>query len=174
MENQPTIELDAPTFEAEIMRLYNEKFSATPASDEDMKRAINFQDMVSPAEQRQNKVFMDAIANFLTFPTITDNFTDNKARIIFLQKLKAEPELREFYQTNKLKRDNMNSVFMALSLLSNQGELTDLEDDKLNKFFESIQTYNDLMPLAEKLAYVEEVTQFCREFIDRLTEEFKS
>jgi hypothetical protein len=174
MENQPTIELDAPTFEAEIMRLYNEKFSATPASDEDMKRAIDFQNMVPPVEQRQSKMFMDTIANYLTFPIITDNFADNKARIVFLQKLKAEPELREFYQTNKLKRDNMNSVFMALSLLSNQGELTEVEDNKLNKFFESIQAYNDLMPLAEKLAYVEEVTKFCRKFIDRQVEEFKS
>ncbi len=106
------------------------------------------------------------VASYLEYPKIFDRFEDHKKRRIFRELLyKSDINLYNYYEKNKLKGNVISQVLLSAQFLEINKLLNENEINKSNDLLDRMQSYHNFT-IEEKLILVEEVSNFCRDFID--------
>lgn len=164
-----------------VIKPYNEVFLAKYQdaisrvelpNKSDIEKAYKFrtQKLLTDSEDKEIEII---VGEYLECPKIFDNFRDHKDRRNFKESLHGtDIDAYNFYDHNKLRRNRISMVLQSAEVLKHDGLLSEQELNKLDKFHKTIKNYNELS-IEDKVSLVDDISQFCRDFIDARFQENK-
>lgn len=139
------------------------KIELPEKSDLDKVREFRTQKLVSDSEDKEVEII---VAEYLEYPRIFDNFKNHEDRRNFTEKLgKDNMEAYNFYNRNKLRRNKISIVLQSARVLKLDGLLNEKELKSLDDFYQTVKEYNNFS-IEEKNSFVDNISRFCRDFID--------